>query len=158
MHAFTGTALDLPLLEWLQTYTFPHEARFSDLAHARKIYERAVHSHLRNGSTTVSYFATIHTEACKLLVDIVREQGQRALVGKVNMDRNGPDDYVETTEASLSGTEDFIDYVLKLRDPLVTPVITPRFVPTCSPALMRGLGALASGALPAGAEPFGRDC
>jgi guanine deaminase len=143
-HAFTGTALDLPLLEWLQTYTFPHEARFSDLAHARAIYERAVHSHLRNGSTTVSYFATIHVEACKLLVDIVREQGQRALVGKVNMDRNAPDDYVETTEASLSGTQAFIDYVLGLRDPLVTPVITPRFVPTCTPALMRGLGALAA--------------
>lgn len=143
-HAFTGTALDLPLLEWLQKYTFPHESRFSDLVHARKIYERAVHNHLRNGSTTVSYFATIHTDACKLLVDIVREQGQRALVGKVNMDRNAPEYYVETTEASLAGTREFIDYVLGLKDPLVTPVITPRFVPTCTPTLMKGLGDLAS--------------
>ena len=60
-HAFTGTALDLPLLEWLERYTFPHEARFADPEHARKIYTRAVRNHLRNGSTTVSYFATIQS-------------------------------------------------------------------------------------------------
>jgi len=43
-----------------------------------------------NGTTTCSYFATLHLEASKLLVDIVREQGQRAYVGKVSMDRNSP--------------------------------------------------------------------
>ena len=68
-HAFTGTGMDLPLLEWLQRYTFPHEAKFSNLKHASMIYDRAVSNHLRNGSTTVSYFATIHLESCKLLVD-----------------------------------------------------------------------------------------
>ena len=142
-HAFTGTGMDLPLLEWLQKYTFPHESRFCDLEHARKIYDQAVRSHLRNGSTTVSYFATIHTPAAKLLVDIVRERGQRALVGKVNMDRNAPDFYIETTQESLDSTQDFVDYVLGLGDPLVQPVITPRFVPTCTPTLMEGLGRMA---------------
>ena len=108
-HAFTGTGMDLPLLEWLQTYTFPHEARFSNVKHAQQIYDRAVVSHLRNGSTTVSYFATIHIEACKVLVDIVRDRGQRALVGKVNMDRNSPDNYCETTENSLRDTQTFVE-------------------------------------------------
>ena len=142
-HAFTGTGMDLPLLEWLQTYTFPHEARFSNVKHAQQIYDRAVVSHLRNGSTTVSYFATIHIEACKVLVNIVRDRGQRALVGKVNMDRNSPDNYCETTENSLRDTQTFVDYVLNLNDSLVVPVITPRFVPTCTPTLMKGLGKIA---------------
>jgi guanine deaminase len=142
-HAFTGTGMDLPLLEWLQRYTFPHESKFSNLDHARNIYDNAVRSHLRNGSTTVSYFATIHTDACKVLVNVVRDRGQRALVGKVNMDRNAPDFYIETTEGSLRDTQTFVNYVLNLHDPLVTPVITPRFVPTCTPTLMKGLGVIA---------------
>lgn len=37
-----GMALDLPLLEWLNKYTFPTEARFSDVDFARKVYTRAV--------------------------------------------------------------------------------------------------------------------
>lgn len=138
-HAFTGTALDLPLLEWLERYTFPHETKFADVKHARKIYSRAVRNHLKHGSTTVSYFATIHNEACKVLVEVCREQGQRAYVGKVNMDRNSPPTYCEETQQSLRDTRGFVDHVLGLGDPLITPVITPRFVPSCTPTLMRGL-------------------
>ena len=115
-HAFTGTALDLPLLEWLERYTFPHEARFADPEHARKIYTRAVRNHLRNGSTTVSYFATIHNEACKVLVEVCRAAGQRAYVGKVNMDRNSPPSYCEETQQSLRDTNAFVDHVLNLND------------------------------------------
>lgn len=138
-HAFTGTALDLPLLEWLERYTFPHETKFADGKHARKIYSRAVRNHLKHGTTTVSYFATIHNDACKVLVEVCREQGQRAYVGKVNMDRNSPDTYCEQTEQSLRDTRSFVAHVLGLQDPLITPVITPRFVPSCTPTLMRGL-------------------
>jgi guanine deaminase len=138
-HAFTGTALDLPLLEWLERYTFPHETKFADVKHARKIYSRAVRNHLKHGSTTVSYFATIHNEACKVLVEVCREHGQRAYIGKVNMDRNSPETYCEETEQSLCDTRSFVDHVLGLEDPLITPVITPRFVPSCTPTLMRGL-------------------
>lgn len=37
-----GLALDLPLLEWLQTYTFPTEANFSDTVFAREVYTKVV--------------------------------------------------------------------------------------------------------------------
>ena len=141
-HAFTGTALDLPLLEWLERYTFPHESKFKDVGHARKIYSRAVRNHLKHGTTTVSYFATIHPAACRVLVEVCREQGQRAYVGKVNMDRNSPDHYVEETQQSLDDTRDFVEHVRSLNDPLITAVITPRFVPSCTPELMRGLAAI----------------
>ncbi|KAJ1929234.1 hypothetical protein IWQ60_001342 [Tieghemiomyces parasiticus] len=144
---YMGSGYDLPLLDWLSTHTFPEEARFADPAYAAGVYEAAVATYIRYGTTTAVYFATIHTDSCCALVDIVRRRGQRAWVGKVNMDRNSPDTYVETTEESLRETERFVEYVLgndqASGPPLITPVITPRFVGSCSAPLMQGLAGLA---------------
>ena len=41
-YSYAGTALDLPLLQWLNTYTFPVEARYKDLEFARKVYTQVV--------------------------------------------------------------------------------------------------------------------
>ena len=65
--SFVGTGLDLPLLEWLRKYTFPNESRFENLDFARKAYQSSVNSHLRNGTTTICYFATLHLPASILL-------------------------------------------------------------------------------------------
>lgn len=37
-----GLGLDLPLLGWLDKYTFPTESRFSDLEFASEVYSRVV--------------------------------------------------------------------------------------------------------------------
>lgn len=37
-----GLKLDLPLLEWLQEYTFPTEAAFADVKFANHVYSRVV--------------------------------------------------------------------------------------------------------------------
>jgi guanine deaminase len=63
---------------------------------------------LNCGTTTASYFATIHKAAAEILADIVELSGQRAFIGKVNMDCYSPDNYCETTAGSLKATEDFI--------------------------------------------------
>eukprot|EP00904_Undaria_pinnatifida_P002954 jgi/Undpi1/1265/HiC_scaffold_11.g04657.m1 len=140
-YAFTGTGMDLPLLQWLDTHTFPVEARFEDPGFARKVYQKAVRRHLKYGTTTCSYFATVHLEATKVLIDVVRGLGQRAYVGKVAMDRNCPDYLKETTEDGMRDAEEFIKFVSEeLDDPLITPVVTPRFVPSCTPELMTHLG------------------
>jgi guanine deaminase len=146
---FHGNGLDLPLLDWLKKYTFPCEARFADLNYARDAYYRSVENHIRFGSTTVAYYATLHLETSKLLADILIELGQRAFVGKVCMDRNAPDYYVEpSTEASIQSTKEFIEYVNSKKPSdkeslLVRPIITPRFAPTCSPNLLRALADIA---------------
>ncbi|KAJ2820556.1 hypothetical protein GGI24_004450, partial [Coemansia furcata] len=72
----------------------------------------------------------------------------RAYVGKVCMDANSPAYYSESTEDSLRDTEEFIkqvigDQVDETRQRLVTPIITPRFVPSCSRECLEGLGTLA---------------
>eukprot|EP01027_Heterolobosea_sp_BB2_P023996 GEZU01036096.1.p1 GENE.GEZU01036096.1~~GEZU01036096.1.p1 ORF type:complete len:475 (-),score=161.78 GEZU01036096.1:23-1447(-) len=138
-----GTGMDLPLLEWLNKYTFPKEAKFAQREYAKDAFTKSVRRHLRNGTTTCCYFATIHLEASVLLAEIIQQHGQRAYVGKVNMDRNSPDYYIESTEDSIRDTEQFIKRLRALNSSLVTPIITPRFVPTCSEKLMQRLGELA---------------
>jgi len=144
-----GKALDLPLEEWLQVHTFPLEARCADVEYARGVYESLVEGLLANGTTTALYFATIHGPATQALADICLRRGQRALVGRVAMD--DPDQcpayYRDASAASaLAGTRDFIQYVQSLSGNaagLIRPVITPRFIPSCSDALLTALGMLA---------------
>jgi len=138
-----GLGLNLPLLEWLQTYTFPLEASFQDTAFARSCYKKVVERTLNAGTTTASYFATIHRQSTEILGEIVEQYGQRGLIGKVCMDCFSPDYYCETTEESLASTEEFIVNMLKKKSTRVQPIITPRFALTCSEALMKGLGKLA---------------
>ena len=144
-----GLALDEPLEVWLERYTFPLEARYAELDFARESYGTLVADLLRNGTTTAMYFATVHEPATKLLVDICLEQGQRALVGKVAMDNPAscPDYYRDTSAATaVAGTRAVIDYIRAHpgnAEGRVLPVVTPRFIPSCTDELLQGLGALA---------------
>ncbi|MBO9171097.1 guanine deaminase [Rhizobium sp. L245/93] len=145
-----GSALDVPLEVWLQTYTFPLEARYQNLAFARRSYGLLVDDLLANGTTTALYFATVHQEATRLLVDLCLEKGQRALIGKVAMDNADecPDYYRDaSTEAALEGTRALVDHIRSHPDngaDRVLPVVTPRFIPSCTDATLEGLGAIAS--------------
>lgn len=139
----SGVGYDRQLLDWLDTYTFPTEASFSDVQVAKDIYPKVVRRTLEHGTTTACYFATIHLEASKELCKVVAEYGQRAFVGKVNMDQQSPDFYKEDTQQSLEDTRSFVEFVRGMNNPLVNPIITPRFAPTCSQALLEGLGAIA---------------
>jgi len=144
-----GKALDVPLEVWLQRHTFPLEARYADVDFARRIYPALVGDLLDNGTTTAVYFATIHEAATKVLVDACLERGQRAFVGKVAMDNpeECPPFYRDASvEAGLAGTRAVIDYVRAHpgnRAGLVEPVVTPRFVPSCTDPMLEGLGAMA---------------
>ncbi|ECV5255487.1 guanine deaminase [Salmonella enterica subsp. houtenae] len=142
-------ALDRPLEEWLQEYTFPLESRYSDMEYARENYQHLVKTLLANGTTTAVYFATIHREASVELGRICLQQGQRALVGKVAMDDKNacPENYRDASAFSaIEETRRFIDDIKQLPgndNALILPVITPRFIPCCTTELLEGLGKLA---------------
>ncbi|ORZ23306.1 hypothetical protein BCR42DRAFT_404456 [Absidia repens] len=143
-YPFTGTCTDLPLTEWLNKYTFPCEGKFEDTEWAKTVYNALVRRLLRNGTTTAVYFASIHLEATQILADTTLALGQRSLVGLVSMDRNAPDKYVDTTETAIAKAEKFIQYCLQKQQPTrLIPVITPRFIPTCTIPLLEQLGGLA---------------
>ncbi|MFC7677634.1 guanine deaminase [Paenibacillus sp. GCM10028914] len=148
--AQSGTALDIPLYDWLNTYTFPLESKFSDLEFAKQVYDDVVSTLLANGTTTALYFATVHKEASLLLAEICASKGQRGLVGKVVMDdpEQNPEIYRDAdTTTALADTEEFIIAVQQLAKSTkqgVYPVVTPRFIPSCTDEGLKGLGELAA--------------
>ena len=138
-----GMGFDLPLLDWLNTYTFKEEARFADADFARTVYEALAAELVRRGTTRVCMFSTLHREATLILMDALERAGITGYVGKVNMDRNSPDCLRETCEESLVETRRWIEECAG-RFPHIKPILTPRFTPFCTDALMEGLGALAA--------------
>lgn len=138
-----GLGLDKELLPWLEDYTFPEEAKYFDLDYAESVYTRVAKEIWRQGTTRIVLFSSVHKESTELLMSIFDRAGLGAYVGKVNMDRNCPDFLVESTEDSIKATKAWLEATINLY-PRVKPLITPRFVPTCTSELMRSLGDLAA--------------
>ncbi len=135
-----GMGMDLPLLEWLDTYTFRTEARFEDEAYARRVYRQLARDLITSGTTRVSAFSSRHTDATLILMEELESAGVTGYVGKVNMDRNSGPSQEETAE-SLSET---LRWLENCHFPLVKPILTPRFTPSCTDGLMKELGKLAA--------------
>ena len=140
--AFRGLGMDLELLEWLNTYTFPEESKYADLEYADRAYTSFV-DHLRRSTTTrAAIFATIHVPATRLLMEKLEASGLVTYVGKVNMNRNCPPYLRElSTNHSLRDTE---RWILDTKDAFqrTKPILTPRFIPSCTDDLMFGLARL----------------
>ena len=139
-----GIAMDLELLPWLQNYTFPEEMKYADVAYAERMYRRFVHDLWRFGTMRACVFATIHTESTRLLMRLFQEAGMGALVGKVAMNRNCPEELSESVEAMVQGYESLIAAARSPLPSLVRPIITPRFIPSCTPEMLRACGQLAA--------------
>lgn len=137
-----GIAMDLELLPWLQNYTFPEESRYSDTQYAERMYRRFVRDLWRFGTMRTVAFATVHRDSTQLLMNLFREAGMGAMVGKVDMNRNCPDALTETVEDAIRDNESLIADCAE-QDTLVRPIITPRFVPSCTPELLQACGELA---------------
>ncbi|MCL2568114.1 MAG: amidohydrolase family protein [Oscillospiraceae bacterium] len=137
---FRSLGMDLELICWLNTHTFPEEAKYMDLAYAASAYRAFVDDVRRGPNTRAVIFATRHVPATALLMDLLEASGLVTMVGKVNMDRHAPPDLVEIDAAtSLADTRAWLAEVAG-RYQRVSPILTPRFIPACSDALMAGLG------------------
>ena len=136
-----GVGMDQELLTWLQTYTFPNEAKFQDVEHAKRIYTLFANELIKQGTLHVNCFPTVHYKASEILFDILADKGIFAFTGKLNMDQNCPDYYIEDTARSIADTGRFID--MHRYGGNVRPSIVPRFTINCSEKLLAGLGALA---------------
>lgn len=134
-YAFRGMGMDMQLLDWLNTYAFKEEGKYRDLEYAKKQYSKFV-SDVKNSATTrLSIFATLHKDATIMLMDMLEEAGIKAYVGKVNMDRNSPE---FLTEDTLKSKEDTIEWLEDTKDRYknIKPILTPRFIPSCTDNLM----------------------
>ncbi len=138
-----GVAMDLELLPWLQNYTFPEESKYADVEYAERMYRRFMHTQWLFGTMRSVVFGTVHTESTRRLMQLYQEAGMGALVGKVAMNRNCPEALCEDVEATIAGNEKLIAEFGN-PDGMVRPIITPRFVPSCSPELLKACGELAN--------------
>ena len=140
-----GLALDLELLPWLNTYTFPEETKYRDPDYARRMYRRFVHELWMQGTMRSAVFATIHPEATRILADLFMQAGMGAYVGLVGMNRNSPETLENTTAEVIEGMRMLKQHLDEhCDDGLVRPIITPRFVPSCSDKMLRAMGEYAA--------------
>ncbi len=139
-YAFRGLGMDLELLDWLDTHTFPEEAKYKDLEYARKAYGIFADNMRKSATTRAVVFGTIHRQATLLLMDLLEKTGLNTMVGKVNMDRNSPEYLCEASaEASALETVEWIKDVIHKKYKHTKPILTPRFTPTCTDELMEKL-------------------
>ena len=141
-YAFRGLGMDLELLAWLRTHAFAEEAKYAALGYAERAYSLFADDLRRGATTRACVYATIHTPATLLLMEKLERTGIVTLVGRVNMDRTGPGPLREpSARAACEATRDWIERASG-RFQNTAPIVTPRFAPACTEALMHGLGAL----------------
>jgi guanine deaminase len=129
------------LIDWLNTYTFPEEMRFSDPDYAAAIAERYLDLLLANGTTTVCSYCTIHPQSVDALFTAAAARGMRVLAGKTCMDRDtAPEGLRDTAQSAYDDSKALLSrWHGRGR---LSYVITPRFSPTSTEAQLDALGAL----------------
>jgi len=79
--------LGVPLLDWLDRYALPEEARFGDHAHAAAVAREFVSGLTRSGTTTALVFGSHFASAVDLLFQETDRVGLRTVAGQVVSDR-----------------------------------------------------------------------
>ncbi len=128
------------LLDWLNSYTFPEEARFSDYSYARDIAGRYFDLILSNGTTTVCSFGTIHPVSVDAFFEAAQARNLRVAAGKTCMDRNAPHNLSDTAQTAYDESKKLLAAWHNVDR--CSYVISPRFSPTSTPEQLSALGAL----------------
>lgn len=128
------------LIDWLNTYTFPEEAKFSDEAYAKATAEFFFAESLKNGYTTSAVFCTIHPQSVDAFFTEAERLGLRMVAGKVLMDRHAPKNLRDTAQTAYDQSKALIAKWHKKGRALYA--ITPRFAPTSTPEQLEAAGAL----------------
>ena len=141
-YAFRGIGMDLELIDWLNTHTFPEEQKYKELDYAKRAYRIFGEDFIQSATTRACIFGTIHTEATLWLMEFLEKAGMSAYVGKVNMDWNSLTIYVKLDGDRQQKTQRK-KWILQCKTlKQVKPILTPRFIPSCSDELMEALSKL----------------
>lgn len=140
-YANMGVAMDMELIPWLNVYTFYEEEKFADERYAKSVYDAFVMELCRQGTMRAAVFATTHLSATQLLAKIFDEVGMGALIGLVGMDRYSPDKLANTLLSWKADMQELVQSMVNSAK--VKPIITPRFIPSCTPAMLQTMGDMA---------------
>jgi guanine deaminase len=128
------------LLDWLERYTFPAEARHADAAHAGAQAEAFTDALLAHGTTTAVVFPSVHATSVNALFGAAQRRGMRLITGKVLMDRHAPEDLRDDVNAAEALCEALI--ARWHGTDRLAYAVTPRFAATSTPAQLTMAGAL----------------
>jgi guanine deaminase len=129
------------LLDWLNQYAYPVEAKFADPDHAREVANAFVDELLRNGTTTALVFGTVHAHSADAIFEAAEARNMRLIAGKVLMDSNCPEELRDTPDSGYAESKALIErWHGKGR---LGYAITPRFALTSSPEQLAAAGKLA---------------
>lgn len=128
------------LIDWLESYTFPEEARFNDPGYAADMAERYLRLAVSHGTTTMCSFCTSHPASVTAFFNAAQARGIRVVGGKTCMDRNAPEALLDTAQSAYDQSKALIER-WHGQDRL-SYAITPRFSPTSTPEQLSALGAL----------------
>ena len=131
------------LIDWLNRYTFLTEQSFASYEHAREVAKVYLDECLRNGTTTASVFCTVHPESVEAFFDESHQRNMRNLAGKVLMDRNAPEELLDTPRTAYDQSKALIEKWHGRGRQLYC--VTPRFAPTSSPEQLEAAGAVWGG-------------
>lgn len=134
MACFRGLVDDLPLIQWLQEYIVPVEAKLTgDMVYQATLLSLA--EMIKSGTTS---FCDMYLFA-KDVARAAQESGMRAWIGEVLNDFPSPN-YGELASGFQYVEELFTLYA---DNPLISITIDPDAVYTCSPDLLKNLKSLA---------------
>ncbi len=135
MTCFRGIADDMDLMDWLNNYIFPAEARNVDPELAYWGSLLACAEMIKSGTTTFSDMYIFEEETARA----AKQAGMRCLIGEVLFDFPTPN--AKTPEEGLAYTEKLIKKWAD--DPLVSVMVEPHSLYTCSPDLLKASKVLA---------------
>lgn len=128
------------LLEWLNKYTFPTEAKFNDPEHAARIAKFFIAELQRNGTTAASVFCTSAPASVDAIFEAAGQDNMLILAGKMMMDSHAPENILDSAQSSYDDSKALIERWHGRGRCLYT--VTPRFALTSSPQQLDLAGAL----------------
>ena len=130
------------LLDWLNRYAYPEEAKFADSGHAREVATAFIDELLRNGTTTALVFGTVHAHSADAIFEAAEAKGMRLVAGKVLMDCSCPEELRDDPASAYADSKALIEkWHGKGR---LGYAITPRFALTSSAEQLEAAGRLAA--------------
>jgi guanine deaminase len=128
------------LLDWLNRFTFPEEARYGDPAYAAATAKLFLDRLAQHGTTSALAFCTVHRSSVDALFTEAAARNMALVSGKTLMDRNAPDNLRDDAESAAVETTAL--YRRWHNEGRARYAITPRFAITSSEAQLQACGQL----------------
>ncbi len=128
------------LLEWLNSYTFVEEQKFSQQGHADAVAVDFYDALIRHGTTTAVAYCSSHPHSVDAFFAEAQRRNMLMVGGKVMMDRNAPEGLCDTAQSGYDDTKALIARWHGRGRALYA--ISPRFAITSTPEQMEMARAL----------------